>query len=144
MGKSSRIKPPIKANQYVESTSFSPTRLAFNLSFLTSDRKYNFQGKSFTKMVKISLLQQLIKLSEHDLVTILSWDKQTGLESLPSTAVTFKLNQDFVASGRFESCIAGYWIFRLNQLGRVIGKIHGTTFYILCIDLTFDAYNHGS
>lgn len=144
MAKIKRFKHPIEAQRYVDSTNFSPTKLAFNFSFITSDRKYNFQGKHFTKVVKLSLLQNLIKLSEHDLVTILSWDKQTGLESLPTAAVGFKVNADFVASGRFESCLAGYWVFRLNQLGRVIGKIYRTTFYILCLDLTFDTYNHGS
>jgi hypothetical protein len=118
-------------------------RLCFNFSFITHDRKYNFTGKYFDKKMRTALLQNVIKLSAEDLVNVLNWDKQSGLERLPSGQVHFSVNQLFISSGRFTNCMADYWIFRLNRLGRVIGKLDGSIFYILCIDATFDTYDHG-
>lgn len=126
-----------------QSKDFKPSRLVFNFSFVTSDNKYNFEGKHFDKRLKLALLQNIIKLSSSDLLTIFSWHKQTGFEALPLESVHFSVNREFVATGRSAACLDSYWIFRLNKLGRVIGRINGATFYILCIDATFDTYDHG-
>lgn len=121
----------------------SAQRLAFNFSFVTANRKYNFSGKHFDKHVKNKFVEKMIRLSTDDLVTVLGWPKESGVENLPDQAVKLALNAEFVASGRAATCLAGMWIFRLAKSGRVIGKIKGTTFYILAIDTTFDLYQHG-
>ncbi|AYM02129.1 hypothetical protein [Levilactobacillus yiduensis] len=118
-------------------------RLAFNLSFVTSNRKYNFSGKHFDKSIKNKFVEKMIRLSNDDLVTILGWSKESGIENLPDHIVKLAVNSEFVASGRAATCLTGMWIFRLAKSGRVIGKIKGTTFYVLAIDTTFDLYQHG-
>lgn len=56
--------------------------------------------------------------------------KETGLERLHESYVDLRVHGDFINSGRNELCGDKYWIFRLNKLGRVIGKIDNEVFFI--------------
>lgn len=132
-----------KKNKVKVGLHFQPDRLAFNFSFLTEERKYNLNSKGINKNVTNALVKKLYFLSQKDLTTTLYLPKETGLERL-DIEMRFRQHSDFSKSGRELDCWDGYWCFRLNKLGRVIGKITGTTFYVLCIDTSFDAYDHGS
>lgn len=132
-------KIEVKTPQY-----FQPSRLTFNFSFLTDDKKYNFDGKGFNKPVQKKLIDKIVNLSGEDYDIIMSFPKEIGFEKLDDNIVKFRLNSEFKDSGRHQDCLDGFWIFRLSKLGRVIGKIFDKTFYILCIDTTFDTYKHSS
>ncbi|EGD28208.1 hypothetical protein HMPREF5505_0193 [Lactobacillus delbrueckii subsp. lactis DSM 20072] len=56
--------------------------------------------------------------------------------------VSLSINPFFSSSGRLEECGDVYWVFRLNDKGRVIGKINRNIFYILAIDTKFNLYKH--
>jgi hypothetical protein len=122
---------------------FTQTKLTFNFSFLTHDKKYNFSNKGFNKNVKSVFLNTLLRLSSDDLVAIFSYPRETGLERMDESEMHFSLNAEFSRSDRDKDCLDGMWIFRMNNKGRVIGKIQNTTFYIMCIDTSFDVYDHG-
>lgn len=126
-----------------EISSHKVSRLAFNFSFFTKDKDYNLNSKLITHKVKNKLLEKILSLSEEDKVIILNRSKEQGLELLPEDEVNLRVNPEFKSSGRFANCEEDYWIFRLNKLGRVVGKINKNIFYILAIDVKFDLYNHG-
>ncbi|MFC6288758.1 hypothetical protein [Levilactobacillus angrenensis] len=136
------FNPEVKSVQLGEQSPHNEQRFAFNFSFVTSNRKYNFSGKHFDKSIKNKLVEKMIRLSNDDLVTVLGWPKESGVENLPDHAVRLAVNAEFVTSGRAAACLAGMWIFRLAKSSRVVGKIKGTTFYVLAIDTTFDLYQH--
>lgn len=123
--------------------SFTPNRLTFNFSFITRDNKYNFQAKGFDKIVKSILVDKIIRLSTEQYTVIMNWPKSQGLEQLSKeTLKKLSLNSEFVRSKRHVDCLDGYWIFRLSDKGRVVGKIQGMTYYVLAVDTTFTLYNH--
>lgn len=47
-------------------------------------------------------------------------------------------------SNRYKECEDDYWVFRLGDLGRIIGKKNSNIFYVMSIDASFDQYDHGS
>lgn len=122
---------------------FAPSKLTFNFSFLTHDKKYNFNNHGFNKNVKSTFLNTLLRLSSDDLIAIFNYPKETGLERIDESEMHFSSNAEFVNSDRDKDCLDGLWVFRMNKKGRVIGKIQNTTFYIMCIDTSFDVYDHG-
>lgn len=119
---------------------------AFNLSFLTRDAKYNLDARSKTvnQRVRLKLLSRLHQLSQDEIVTVLGYDKRQGLEKLPEAAVSLSTHPAFSASRRYQECEDDYWVFRLGNVGRVIGKKNQNLFYLLGIDARFDRYAHGS
>lgn len=121
---------------------FVPTKLSFNFSFLTKDREYNLESKSLNKNITNALVKKIYSLSQSDFTVILNLRRESGLERLDEDEVNFRLHSNFKDSGRDQDCLDGYWCFRLNKLGRVIGKISGVTFYVLCIDAKFSVYKH--
>lgn len=126
-----------------EGSAFKSARFTFNFSFATREKAYNFTSQHFDKLVKNKFVEKLIRLSTADVVTVMGWPKQTGLEKLADTDVRLSINPEFIQSGRHEACVAGLWIFRLAKSGRVVGKINGTVFYVLAVDTKFDLYHHG-
>lgn len=123
---------------------YKPTRLTFNFSFLTKDKQYNLSGKNVDKAIKAKLIDKIIFLSSEDKVAVLNYEKYQGLEKLDESEVTLRKHSEFVTSNRDNFCGEGYWIFRLSDKGRVIGKMIDTTFYILSIDTRFKQYSHGN
>lgn len=123
---------------------FQPSRMAFNFSFVSEDKKYGFNGKGIDQKVRKKFVEKVLFLSSSEFDVILGLPKASGLESIAENQVHFRVKADFKSSGRHQDCLDGFWVFRLNKLGRVIGKIFDKTFYILCIDTAFDAYDHGS
>lgn len=117
-------------------------RIAFNFSFLTPDKKYNYEGSSDKKM-KLKLLDKIYFLSQKDMIDLLSHDdKYSGLEKLDESEVKVRINPEFKKK-RYNLCEDGFWIFQLNRLGRVIGKKYKNIFYIMSIDTKFKQYSHG-
>lgn len=129
----------VKIKQHID-------RFAFNFSFLTRDSKYNLDGRSKTinNRVRLKLLDRINQLSQNDKVVILNCDKREGLEKMPESYVKLSIHPDFKSSKRYDECDDDFWVFRLGNLGRVIGKINENIFYIMSIDASFDQYNHGS
>ncbi|KRM03820.1 hypothetical protein [Lentilactobacillus farraginis] len=122
---------------------FTPSKLTFNFSFLTHDKKYNFNNLGFNKNVKSVFLNALLRLSSDDLVAVYGYPKETGLEKIAESEIHFSLSTEFIESNRDKDCLDGFWVFRMNKKGRVIGKIQDKTFYIMCIDTSFSTYEHG-
>lgn len=117
-------------------------RLAFNFSFLTPDKKYNYEGSKDKKM-KLKLLYKIYFLSQKDMIDLLSHDdKYSGLEKLDDSEVNIRINPEFKKK-RYDLCEDGFWIFQLNRIGRVIGKKYKNIFYIMSIDTKFKQYDHG-
>ena len=117
-------------------------RLAFNFSFLTPDKKYNYEGSKDKKM-KLKLLDKIYFLSQKDMIDLLSHDdKYSGLEKLDDSEVNIRINPGFKKK-RYDLCEDGFWIFQLNRIGRVIGKKYKNIFYIMSIDTKFKQYDHG-
>ncbi|QTD66340.1 hypothetical protein [Lactobacillus gasseri] len=117
-------------------------RLAFNFSFLTPDKKYNYEGSKDKKM-KLKLLDKIYFLSQKDMIDLLSHDdKYSGLEKLDDSEVNIRINPEFKKK-RYDLCEDGFWIFQLNRIGRVIGKKYKNIFYIMSIDTKFKQYDHG-
>lgn len=121
---------------------FESAYLAFNFSFITGQRKYNFMSNGFTKAVKLRLLEKLIRLSSEQYVHVLGWPRELGLEFIPQDQVRLAVNSAFIKSKRQQDCMDDFLVFRLSKAGRVIGMIQATTFYVLGIDTTFDTYQH--
>lgn len=70
-------------------------RLAFNFSFLTPDKKYNYEGSKDKKM-KLKLLDKIYFLSQKDMIDLLSHDdKYSGLEKLDDSEVNIRINPEF-------------------------------------------------
>lgn len=117
-------------------------RLAFNFSFLTPDKKYNYEGSKDKKM-KLKLLDKIYFLSQKDMIDLLSHDdKYSGLEKLDDSEVNIRINPEFKKK-RYDLCEDGFWIFQLNRIGRVIEKKYKNIFYIMSIDTKFKQYDHG-
>lgn len=122
------------------------SRFAFNLSFLTRDSKYNLdsRGNTIDNRVRLKLLERIYQLSQEDIVRILGLNKKQGLEKIPEEKVRLRIHSDFKSSNRYKECEDDYWVFRLGNLGRVIGKKNSNIFYVMSIDASFDQYDHGS
>lgn len=121
------------------------SRFAFNFSFLTRDSKYNLDSNSKTinKKVRLKLLERIYQLSQEDIVRVLGYDKQQGLEQIPEEKVKLRIHPEFKTSERYNECEDDYWVFRIGKLGRVIGKKNKNLFYVMSIDASFNQYNHG-
>ena len=118
-------------------------RLAFNFSFFTPDKKYNYSGSKDKKM-KLKLLDKIYFLSQKDMVDLLSHDdKYSGLEKIHASEVKIRINPEFKKE-RYDLCENDFWVFQLNKIGRVIGKKYKNIFYIMSIDTKFKQYDHGS
>lgn len=76
------------------------------------------------------------------IVEVLNLFREDGIERLDEDSVKISVNKEFVESKRNSECDRGYWIFRLNKAGRVIGKRNANIYYILAIDSQFKAYKH--
>ena len=92
----------------------------------------------------MKLLERIYQLSQEDIVRILGYDKQQGLEQIPEEKVRLRIHPEFKSSKRYDECDDDFWVFRLGKLGRVIGKKNKNLFYVMSIDASFDQYNHGS
>lgn len=119
--------------------------LTFNFSFLTKDSDYNLDksSKTIDKRVRLKLLERITDLSSKDIVEVLNLRREEGFERIDEKQVKISVNQAFIQSKRHLECDDGYWIFRLNKLGRVIGMKNGNIYYLLAIDTKFKMYNHG-
>ncbi|WP_056995600.1 hypothetical protein [Limosilactobacillus equigenerosi] len=124
-------------------TKHNRTRLTFNFSFLTEEKGFNLnKNNGVSREARLKLLEKIQFLSVQDKADIMMLPKETGLERLHESYVDLRVHGDFINSGRNELCGDKYWIFRLNKLGRVIGKIDNEVFYILAIDTKFKLYKH--
>lgn len=144
--KSLKLKQPqrdVEERHVVLNKQRSNNRFMFNFSFLTTDKKYSLAGLSNRdQKIHKRLLSKLEFLSKQDVVIIHTLPKEQGLEWLPESAVSFRVNTEFITSKRDAAIGKGFWIFRLADQGRVIGKIDYNVFYILAIDTSFSTYKH--
>lgn len=115
-------------------------KFTFNFSFITTRKEYNI--RNCEPKVKKKLLEKLESLSSDDIVAIMALPREQGMEIMSENEVNISPNSDFISSGRAKKAHDGYYIFRLNTLGRVIGKVIENVFYIIAIDTKFDLYKH--
>lgn len=143
-----------KSPSFPKKTKIKPhhtSRFAFNLSFLTKDSKYNLdsRGTTINNRVRLKFLERMYQLSQEDIVKVLGYNKKQGLEKIPEDEVKLRIHSGFKSSDphkddRYKECEDDYWVFRLGNLGRVLGKKNSNIFYVMSIDATFDQYDHGS
>lgn len=120
---------------------YKPKKLAFNFSFLTRNKKYNF--KTIDKATKAKIVDKIEYLSSEDFFVISStWPKEKGIEKLDENEISISMNPDFFDGKREKFCDDYFWVFRLSKKGRVIGKLLNNVFYVVGIDTTFDSYKH--
>lgn len=140
-----RKNRPAKLNKKTSIKKNDSKRLVFNFSFLTPDKKYNLSSNSKTinDKVRRKLLEKIVLLSQDPKPVIMALKKESGLEEIPEKQIKFfRKHPDFVNSNRNNECGESCWVFRLNKLGRVIGKMHDNIFYIIKIDTDFKSYDH--
>lgn len=130
------------SNNEIIIKSYPSKRLAFNFSFITTSKKYNLDHVE--RPIKLKLLEKLEQLSRQDMVVLFAnLRRSEGFEKLPSEAISgISLPADFKNSSRLTDCEPGFWVFRLNDKARVIGKKNQNIFYIIAIDTKFKAYKH--
>lgn len=136
--KSKKVKarPKIKSNKLED---FKPEYVQFNFSFITKHEKYNLENND---SIHTLLLEKIYYLSSMDWVQVLALRKEQGIETLSSHALKkFTIPPEF-KDRRDDYCTDKFFVFRLRNQGRVIGKMIDKTFYILAIDTTFDLYKH--
>jgi len=80
-------------------------------------------------------------LSNQNIVSILNLRKEHGFEFIESLDKEI-IHSEFMTSGRFDQCVKGYCVFRIANMGRVIGKLNNNMFYVLAIDTQFELYKH--
>ena len=113
----------------------------FNLIFhlLLNMRNINLENNN---SIHTLLLEKIYYLSSMDWVQVLALRKEQGIETLSSHALKrFTIPPEF-KDRRDDYCTDKFFVFRLKNQGRVIGKMIDKTFYILAIDTTFDLYKH--
>lgn len=120
---------------------YSDLRMTFNFSFITKTSRYDLKHID-NKKVKDALLKKIEELSGFDKTTLLSLKKKQGLERIEENDLSRTFKKSGVFHKREKDCLAGYWVFRISSLGRVLGKINQNIFYILAIDTHFDLYDH--
>ena len=120
-------------------------RVAFNLSFVTKQKKYNFSSPKCTKEIKANLLDKMTNLSLQDKVSVLARGKYGGVESMKTPAKLKLRVHDIFKATRQEDCDNAYWVFRFaSEKCRVVGMFNDNIFYVLGIDYDFSLYDHGS
>lgn len=119
--------------------------LTFNFSFLSDDPDHNLDknNKTINKRVRLKLLEKIANLSSRNIVEVLNLRREEGFERIDEDQVSISVNKKFIQSKRHLECDDGYWIFRLNDLGRVIGRKNENIYYLLAIDTKFEMYSHG-
>lgn len=133
-------KEPLPEKISLEGRRVIAERFTFNFSFITNKKEYDI--KHCEPRVKKKLLEKLEFLSSKDKVAIMGLSKEQTFEIIPEKEVSISPHTDFVSSGRADKAQDGYYVFRLNKLGRVIGKVIDNTFYITAVDTNFDLYDH--
>ncbi|ERL65268.1 hypothetical protein L248_2943 [Schleiferilactobacillus shenzhenensis LY-73] len=117
--------------------------LAFNFSFITHEQKYSLDAlMKRDRKFSQKLLKKVEALSTDRKVQVMNRNREQGFELMPFTEVRFRVDPKFHSMGFDEHLETGYWVFRLNKLGRVICGMINTVVYILAVDTDFETYKH--
>lgn len=125
-----------------------PTHIKFNYSFLTSNNSLCYNNTNFVEGHKLQLLQRVIELSDKELIHILAYKKNIGLEFIEKKdfILDVKYNQKFDdVEYRKKESNGKYAVFRLYTNNkplpsRIVGKMINNVFYIMYIDLNHELY----
>lgn len=126
-----------KLKEKIENTTFAPTHIKFNFSFIT-------YCKDFEKEHKIQFVNRLFDLSKESYLVVSSWSKEIGFENVPLN-IKKEIHQNF--SNQYRKFDGKYTVIRLytnnNPLpSRIIGKMINKIFYVFFIDIKGDLYEH--
>lgn len=126
-------------NRITLSNGSKSERLIFNFSFLSSKYDISLIEKNTYK----KLLDKIVQLSQIESMTVLlSMPKASGLEKIAKSS--FKkdvgLPTNFTNSQRMDMVGDDYWVIRLSQQIRMIGKMTDTLFYVVAIDEQHEVY----
>lgn len=126
-------------NRITLSNGSKSERLIFNFSFLSSKYDISIIEKNTYK----KLLDKIVQLSQIESMTaLLAMPKANGLEKM--TKSSFKkdigLPTNFTNSPRMDMVGDDYWVIRLSQQIRMIGKMTDTLFYVVAIDEKHEVY----
>lgn len=150
-GKKLKIKKTEDENEKINKDEIkknSPTHIKFNYSFITNNSRYHYENGSFTDKFKLEFLQRTFALSQKELVHILAYRKNIGIEFLEKEQIIkdVKYNPRFdEVEYRKKESGGKFAVFRIhtnnNPLpSRVIGKLINNVFYIMFIDLEHELY----
>lgn len=126
-------------NRITLSNGSKSERLIFNFSFLSSKYDISIIEKNTYKR----LLEKIVQLSQIESMTaLLAMPKANGLEKMNKSS--FKkdigLPTNFTSSPRMDMVGDDYWVIRLSQQIRMIGKMTDTLFYVVAIDEKHEVY----
>lgn len=134
-----------KVNNKIVIKRYQDMRVAFNLSFLTNDRKYNFNSSKCTKELKANLLDKMTNLSSQDKMNVLIRGKRGGIERIENPSKLKLRVHNVFKKTRQNDCDNAYWVFRFaSGKCRVMGMFNDDIFYVLGIDYDFSLYDYGS
>jgi hypothetical protein len=126
-----------------------PTHIKFNFSFTTRNKDFSLKNELFTDEHKLQLYERMVFLSENELIQVLSYSKEIGIEQIykEDFKKDIKYNDKFDAvEYRRKEAGGKYAIFRLytnnNPLpARIIGKLISNVLYIMYVDLKHEIYD---
>jgi hypothetical protein len=148
-----QLKLKLKSSSYDKISkedikSFRPTHIKFNFSFLTTNNDFSFENPDFNEKHKAALLDRIYMLSREELVKILNYKKNIGLEFIEEDSFKRKVSyhEQFDKIEFRKSGTDKFAVFRLypnnNPIpARVIGKLVKNIFYVMFIDLNHELYD---
>lgn len=126
-----------KLKDKIEQTTFQPTHIKFNFSFMSYD-------DGFSDEHKIQFVKRLFDLSKEPYLVVSSWGKEIGFENIPLNIKKEIMPAFFNGNRQFDG---KYTVIRLypnnNPLpSRIIGKMINKIFYVFFIDIYGNLYKH--
>lgn len=129
-------------------SSFKPSHMKFNFSFMTTNNTFSFNNHEFSNEHKAQLIQRIFELSSEDYIVIAGRNKKIGIEFIDKTNLKrpVEYGKKFDESDFRKKANEKFAVFRLysnnNPIpARIIGKMVNKIFYVMFIDLNHEIYN---
>lgn len=115
-------------------------KITFNFSFITNQNGYDLLSN---KEIHSKFTERVMALSSQNFVNVLMLKREQGFEQIPDREIKYiNCPTEFVNSHRNFESGDKFWVFRLSNKGRVVGKMIDKTYYVIGIDTKFDSYKH--
>lgn len=120
----------------------SDLRVVWNLSFITSDKKYNLNNSYVNYKQLVSKLEEV---SKYSLIAFTNLPKSSGVEFLDPCNLKGKLAKITFPSnfGKLRDDVAmdKWFAMRFSSSSRIIGKRIDNIFYVFWIDPNHELYS---
>lgn len=128
-----------------EITSYAPTHIKFNFSFICDNKEFCIE--QLDKKYIADTFIRIVKMSQCSYVELMNMRKNIGLESIPDHQIPKAnvLKKKLEVADKDKHCSDKFFVFRIypnnNPLpARVLGKMNNKVFYILGFTLDHSAY----